>query len=474
MALKVNGPPGHRTVAFLAAEPSRARTRWCMEADMTTNQEKPFHLRGNYAPVSEEVTAFDLAVKGAIPPELRGLYLRNGPNPRSGTSEHWFVGDGMIHGVRLEGGGARWYRNRWVRTRPFGDPAARLVGEDGSVDRTVAVANTNVVGHAGRIFALVESSFPTEMDRELGTIGTCDFGGRLTSAMTAHPKICPLTGELHFFGYGFFPPYLVYHRLDASGALVQSEVIDVPGPTMIHDFAITERHVLFMDLPIVFNLEKAMQGAGFPYEWSDDYGARLGVMPRGGGSADVRWFEIEPCYVFHPLNAFDEGECVVVDVARYPELWRRSAGEFEAARLHRWTIDLAAGRVGEASLDERPIEFPRVDPRREGRPNRFGYAVSTRGDVSQGTSMLVKYDLRTGACEEHDFGAGCAPGEGVFVPGGEDEDAGWVMTYVYDASRNASDFVILDASRFSAPPVAVVPLPQRVPFGFHGNWVADV
>jgi carotenoid cleavage dioxygenase len=239
----------------------------------------PAHLRGNYAPVKEEVTAFDLPVRGAIPPSLRGRYARNGPNPRTGQSPHWFMGDGMLHGIELRDGGAAWYRNRWVRTRAFLEDA-RGVSAEGEVDLTVGVANTHVVAHAGRIFALVESSFPTEVTRELKTVGSFDFAGRLTTAMTAHPKICPRTGELHFFGYSFKPPFLTYHRADSAGRLVQSEVIDVPGPTMIHDFAITDRHVVFMDLPIVFDLELAMAGT-MPYRWSDDYGARVGIVPRG-------------------------------------------------------------------------------------------------------------------------------------------------------------------------------------------------
>jgi carotenoid cleavage dioxygenase len=164
-------------------------------ASNTAPADLPFHLQGNYAPVREELTEFDLRVEGAIPPGLRGLYVRNGPNPRSGTSPHWFFGDGMVHGVRIENGKAAWYRNRWVRTRPFEDENAELIGPDGTVDHNVAVANTNIIGHAGRIFALVESSFPTELTGELDTLGICDFEGRLDTAMTAHPKLCPVTGE---------------------------------------------------------------------------------------------------------------------------------------------------------------------------------------------------------------------------------------------------------------------------------------
>ncbi len=381
-------------------------------------EQLPFHLQGNFAPVHEEQTAFDLEVQGAIPPELRGLCLRNGPNPRSGESPHWFFGDGMVHGVALADGKAQWYRNRWVRTRPYleGGESAILVQPDGSVDRTVAKANTNIVGHAGRILALVESSFPTEMTRELETVGLHDFGGKLTTAMTAHPKLCPVTGEMHFFGYGFGPPYLTYHCANAAGELIQSEVIEVPGPTMMHDFAITERHVIFMDLPVVFDPERAMQGT-MPYAWSDDYGARLGIMPRGGDSAQVRWFEIEPCYVFHPLNAHAEGDEVVLDVARYPEIWRAESGRFQprpSAPLPRRS-GLRRGEGGAAGRPAR-IEFPRVDPRREGRaqplrirrlrstssprsrPARWSSTTSRRGSRRPTTSARAAHPAKGCSC----------------------------------------------------------------------------
>jgi carotenoid cleavage dioxygenase len=436
--------------------------------------ELPFHLRGNYAPVEREVTAFDLPVRGAIPRELSGLYLRNGPNPKRGTSPHWFLGDGMVHGVRLENGRAAWYRNRWVRTRPLENPELSFVQEDGSVDRTIGVANTNVIGHAGRIYALVENGFPHELSPELDTLGVRDFGGKLTSAFTAHPKLCPKTGELHFFGYGFFPPFLVYHVLDAAGNLVRSREIPVRGPTMMHDFAITERHVLFMDLPVVFDIEIALAGTGMPYHWSDEYGARIGVMPRSGGPAEVRWYEIEPCYVFHPWNAFETADGrIVLDVARYPELWRKDASRFDTASAHRFTLDPRSGNAKEERLDERPIEFPRVDDRLGGLRHRYGYTVAAVGGADEGFRGLLKYDFETGRSVEHDFGPGRATGEGVFVPAGRGEDEGYVISFVYDEATNGSQLTILDAQDFAKPPVAEVPLPQRVPFGFHGNWVAD-
>ena len=443
----------------------------------TAETKTPFHLRGNYAPVHEEVTAFDLQVTGSIPAELSGRYLRNGANPKSGWSPHWFAGDGMIHGIELRDGAAQWYRNRWVQTRSLNEPKARMIGEDGSVDRTIGVSNTHIVGHAGKILALVESSFPCELSPELETIGVYDYDGKLESAMTAHPKLCPVTGELHFFGYGFFEPYLTYNRVSAAGELVQSEPIDVTGPTMIHDFSITENHVIFMDLPVVFDLDLAMQG-GMPYKWDDDYPSRVGVMPRSTadatyGSDDVTWFDVDPCYVFHPMNSFEDSEGkIVMDTARYPELWRQNTNFQNDAALHRWTMDIASGKVSESGLDDRAIEFPRVAESLVGLENRFGYAVASFEDQE---STLVKYDLETGASSAHSFGNEQIPGEAVFVPreAANSEDDGWLLTYIYDKPTDTSSFVVLDAADMSKDPQATVKLPQRIPFGFHGSWIAD-
>ena len=248
---------------------------------------------------------------------------------------------------------------------------------------------------------------------------------------------------------------------------------------MIHDFSITETQVIFMDLPVVFDLDRAMTGQ-MPYQWDDDYGARVGVMPRGVDGADVQWFDVDPCYVFHPLNSFDrqgaDGAEVVVDTARYNELWRADSSDFrDEAHLHRWTLNLATGSVHEEALDDRSIEFPRCDERMVGSSNRYGYAVSNDASGPESNSAIIRYDLETGASSAHDFGSAAIAGEPVMVPASDDaaEDDGYLMSIVYDKASDRSNLVILDAADVAAEPVATVHLPVRVPFGFHGSWLAD-
>jgi carotenoid cleavage dioxygenase-like enzyme len=453
----------------------------------------PF-LQGNFGPWREEGEAADLAVTGRIPPELNGTFYRNGPNPAYEPigRYHWFDGDGMIHAVTLRDGRAS-YRNRWVASAGLAEEraAGRAVFpgllEMGKTEapRIKNTGNTNIVSHAGLLLALMEACLPTRLlPGTLETVGEHDFGGRLMGPMTAHPKMDPETGEMVFFGYSPFPPYLQYHVADRSGALVRSEPIDLAWPTMMHDFAITRDHVVFMLCPLVFSFED-MARRGGPFSWEPERGTRLGVMPRTGGNADVRWFDTDPCYVFHPMNAYDDDATVVVDVARYGRLdfmtpaaardpeWRDDG----AARMHRWRIDTAAGTVRSEPLDDVSCEFPRVDERRVGRRHRFGW-VAARGAEQQEDRMprwtaVRRYDLERRRSETRSFGAGNGVGEPLFVPrdAAAAEDDGWVIVLAYDAARDTSDLHVLDARHITDEPVAVVHLPHRIPYGFHGNWV---
>ncbi|MBI1179900.1 MAG: dioxygenase [Alphaproteobacteria bacterium] len=436
----------------------------------------PAHHRGNGRPVTEEQTLTDLKVRGAIPGELDGRYVRAGANPLSGTSSHPFLGDGMMHGVRLRDGKAQWYRNRYVQTPFIRNPALNIFDPSVMMDMTASKANTHVIGHAGNILALEEGHFPYVLDGDLNTVGPTDFGGVLKGSFTAHPKICPVTGELLAFGYAAFPPYLRYLRVSADGTLVQTENITVGGPTMMHDFNITEHYVIFMDLPAVFNLQAAMKGE-MPIKWDDAYPARLGVMPRHGTDADVVWYDINPCYVFHPMNAYEDGDTIVLDVARFPYIWRESTMDFPDPVLWRWTIDTAAGTVREQQVDDRPAEFPRVADSVVGLRHRYGYMMrgldaGLASDPASSSGGIRKYDREAGTHQDIDFGPGRHGGEAVFAPSADpkSEDDGYLMTYVYDANTDSSQLVIMDAASMDDEPVAAVDLP-RVPSGFHGSWI---
>ena len=398
----------------------------------------------------------------------------------------------MIHAVTFEDGRAA-YRNRYVLSRGFGEEreAGRalyrglLEFQATEVPAFKNTGNTNIVWHAGRLLALMEAALPTRMRPDtLDTVGEYDFDGRLIGPMTAHPKIDPETGEMLFFGYSPFPPYLTYHVTGADGGLARSEVIDVAWPSMMHDFAITRDHVIFILCPLVFSFERLAERGG-AFSWEPERGTRLGVMPRGGSNADVRWFETDASYVFHPMNAYEDGDAIVLDVARYGRLDFMSPGVVEdpayrdenAARLHRWRIDLERGGVASTPLDDIVTEFPRVDERRLGRRHRFGYMAAREPELNDGGQPLWtavrKYDLARGAVTERRFGAGNGVGEPLFVPrsSAAAEDDGWVLVLVYDAARDTSDFCILDAQDIGREPVARVRLPHRVPYGFHGNWV---
>ncbi len=486
------------------------------------------------APVHAEVTATDLPVTGQIPEHLDGRYLRNGPNPAAEVDPvtyHWFTGDGMVHGVALRDGQARWYRNRWLRTpavcAALGEPApVRHNPRAGSVS---VGANTNVLSHAGRTLALVEAGVANyELSEELDTVGVCDFDGTLAGGYTAHPHRDPATGELHAVSYSFARGRTVqYSVIDTQGRARRTVDIQVTGSPMMHDFSLTEKYVVFYDLPVTFDAAQAVpakvprwlrpaarlvvdsvigrvrvpgpiaamvnrdegRASGMPYAWNPSYPARIGVMPREAGgtaaNAAVRWFDIEPCYVYHPLNAYSETrdgtEVLVLDVVRYSRMFdreRRGPGE-SMPTLDRWTVNLATGAVSTEHRDDRSQEFPRINESLLGRRHRYGYTIGIDGgfldqSASRMSSSLYKHDYATGSSEVASLDPDLLLGEMSFVPNptAVAEDDGILMGYGYHRGRDEGQLLLLDAQTLES--MATVHLPQRVPMGFHGNWASTV
>ena len=490
------------------------------------------YLEGFRAPVSAEVTATDLEVTGRIPEHLDGRYLRNGPNPAEEVDPdtyHWFSGDGMVHGVALRDGTARWYRNRWVRSlsvcASLGEPApTRLDPRAGFLSFG---ANTNVLSHAGRTLALVEGGAANfELTDELDTVGTCDFDGTLAGGYTAHPHRDPRTGELHAVSYSFARGRTVqYSVIDTQGRARRTVDIEVSGSPMMHDFSLTDKYVVIYDLPVTFDAVQVLpanmphwlsmparlalqsligrvrvpspitammnrdpkHSDRIPYAWDPKYPARIGVMPREGDSKDVRWFDIEPCWVYHPLNAYSEmrdgAEVLVLDVVRHSRMFdrdRRGPGE-SLPTLDRWTINLTTGAVSTECRDDRSQEFPRINETLLGGRHRFGYAVGLEGgfagvggsEMAQMSTPVYKHDYATGSTLVAPLDPALMMGEVCFVPNpptgaASAEDDGVLMGYGYHRGRDEGQLLLLDAQTLES--IATVHLPQRVPMGFHGNW----
>ena len=442
------------------------------------------YLEGNYAPVADEVTAFDLPVIGELPRELDGRYLRNGPNPivpPDPATHHWFLGDGMVHGVRVRDGRVEWYRNRYVGSDNVGKHLGRPALGGPNWNASPGGPNTNVGGFAGKLWATVEAGgTPVELDGNLDSVARNAFEDTLPNGFSAHPKYDASTGELHAMCYAWpHLGHLQYVIVGPEGRVRSVTEIPVPGMPMVHDMSITGRYALVYDLPVTVDIDLAFAGSSFPFRWNPDYGSRVGLLPRGAGASadDIVWCDAPLGYAYHPLNAYDtERGTVVVDLPVFEKMFDRDGngpiGD-GAPRLERWEIDPATRSTARTVVDERPVEFPRHNPSVGSAVHRYGYFAGAFGDDSRWPT--VKFDYATGIRTEHDHGAGRAAGEAVFVAreGGTAEDDGWLLTYVHDAGDASTEFVVLEAQDLSRPPVARVPLPQRVPFGFHGNWVPE-
>ena len=468
-------------------------------AARVTNRDHQPDLSGNLFPLDDEYDVARCEVTGTIPRRLRGAFVRNGPNPMFEPigRYHMFDGDGMLHSVTFGADGVG-CRNRWIRSRGLQVEAAlgravypglgsvtdypdpEVVGDAGPVKNP---ANTHIIRHAGRYLALWEGGLPTEVTASLDTIGEYDFDGDLRGAMTAHPRLDPRTGEMFFFAYSVFEPVIRYYAVDASGALVHRVKIDIPAPVMMHDFVITEHHAVFLDSPIVFDV--ANLGSGPLTRWRPENGTRIGVMPRLGTAADVRWFEVEPGHVQHFWNGWVDGDRIELSGSRltHPDFGidpnaalDESVADAGAGHPAKFWVDLRTGEAGWEQLDDLSGDFCRINDEMDGVRSRYRYmSAFLAQDRSIGDfDAIVKYDDVTGARQVWSAGPTAHVGESVFAPDpdGRAEDDGWLVNAVYDSASDATDVCVLDARAVDAGPIARVHLPYRMPFGFHANWFA--
>ena len=455
------------------------------------------YLTGNFAPIASEDDFADLPLTGALPGELAGTYYRTGPNPQFPPRDenyHWFAGDGMVHAFRVADGKVS-YRNRWVRTPKwelehaagqalfgtFGNP---MTTDASALGKDSGVANTNILSHAGRLLALEEGHQPFELDaKTLDPRGYIPYAGS-ANRFTAHPKIDPETGELVFFGYmageGYFSDKIAYGVADKNGHVTRLDMFQAPYTSMIHDFFVTKNYVMFPVLPLTGNLERVMNG-GPAFAWEPEKGSHVGLMRRDAGVDTIRWFTTDPCYVFHPMNMWEDGDKIYADVMQYENapLFPNadgSAGTPASARLCRWTFDLSGktNTIARTYIDDSAGEFPRLDERRAGLPYRHGYfAANSRNGTDVKFDAIAHIDFANGRKSVHSLPKGDAVGEPVFIPrsAGAGEGDGFLVAVAYRAAENRSDFIVLDAQNVGAGPIATAALPRRVPFGFHGNWV---
>ncbi|HEY0300896.1 MAG TPA: carotenoid oxygenase family protein, partial [Rhizomicrobium sp.] len=454
------------------------------------------YLTGNFGPLGTEDDFADLKISGEIPKALRGAFYRNGPNPQfppRDPNHHWFAGDGMLHAFFVEDGRVS-YRNRYVRTPKwalenaagkslfgtFGNP---MTTDPSAMGTDSGVANTNVVWHAGKLLALEEGHQPFEVDpvtlEPRGYLPLAGAAGRFT----AHPKMDPETGEMVFFGYGIgampMSAGMAYGVADKTGKVTRLDQFQAPYASMIHDFCVTRNYVLFPVLPLSASLQRAMSGKP-PFAWEPELGGRIGLMARNAGVETIRWLNTDPCYVFHPMNAWEEGDKLFADVMQYANapLFPNadgSPGQPASAYLVRWEIDLTGktDTVKQTRIDDVAGEFPRLDERRAGLSYRHGYFAADTSDTGKILfNAIAHIDFKTGKRALHELPKGDAPGEPIFVPKSETaaEGDGWLVALVYRGAEDRTDFVVYDASDVAKGPIGTAQLPRRVPFGFHGNW----
>jgi carotenoid cleavage dioxygenase-like enzyme len=460
-----------------------------------TNARRQPMLSGAFVPVTDELDVDGLAVTGELPAGLQGTFIRNGPNPMFEPlgRYHMFDGDGMLHAVTFDEGRVS-YRNRWIRSTALdaecragralygglGEmhfPSPDEVGDAGFMKNP---ANTHIIRHAGRDLALWEGGLPTEVTAGLATVGPYDFGGALSAAFTAHPKIDPRTGEMLAFAYLPEPPYLRSYLVGADGRWRGAVDVPLDTPVVMHDFAVTTDHVVFVESPMVFDIAAAMVGEPM-FRWDPDHGTRVGVLPRTGG--EVEWYETEDAYVNHFWNAWEDGDRITFSGSRLigsaytagkDGAMDDPTADAEPGRPTRFVVDRAAGRVGVEQFDDLGGDFTRINDAYCGVRSRYLYMGGFAGEATMvgHFDTVVKYDDATGERTTWGLGPGCITGEACFAadPDGSAEDDGWLLAHVTDLAEGTTDAVVIDSRDVAAGPVARVHLPQRLPFGFHVNW----
>ncbi len=460
-------------------------------------------LNGNNAPVESEDHFENMQVIGEVPKDLNGLYVRNGPNPffPPDWRYHAFDGDGMLHAVRFQNGKVS-YRNRWVQTRALAQERAvghalwKGIKEPMRADRADEphknTANTDVKYHAGRLVTMwYRAGMPYAVDPySLETLGTANFEGAFEK-ISAHSRPDEHTGELLFFDYSLTAPYMEYGVIGPDRKLKHKIEIPLPGPRLPHDMAVTTNYTILHDFPL-WPDEEALKAKRYKIRFHADQPSRFAVLPRYGSAKDIRWFEAKPSYMLHVVNAWEEGDEVVMVGTPY-RVHSLPDGQLDARRLERtinqrqrdfmlyeWRFDLATGKTHERVIDDvLNTEFPVINSFYQGRKNRYSYNIvfPQGGKEEPRFPGLVKYDLTTGGYLAYSAGPQYFYNEPGFAPrdNSQSEDDGYLVMPVWNPLDQQSEIQVFDCkgARLAEGPIARIVLPRRIPHGFHASFVSQ-
>lgn len=473
-----------------------------------------------FAPLGYEADVLDCEIIGTVPDDLDGAFVRLGGEwlyPPRYPDDAILMPEGYISAFYF-GGGRVSYKGRWVRTRRFEANFAagrQLFGRYRNPythDPSVAFlddptwgspVNTAPVAHAGRLFALKEDGLPYAIDpATLATQGRWDFHGSWTGqTFTAHPRIDPLSGEMVAISYeasGLATNDVRVCTVGRDGRVSHEIRITQPYVSMIHDMAITQKHVILPMGGYVTD-DEAMRAGKSHWRWDPSRASHIGIVPRRGRPEDVRWFTGPSRCMMHVLNAHDDGDKVVLDAPFFDSnffwwLENVDGSQWDPSRavcyLRRLTFDLSSDsdQWHEEILFERPVlDLAVVDPRVTSLPQRYGFMpyhdpnvvrpVSYEGDVIPWevfANACIRYDFETGDHSVYNPGPGRSLAECVFVPrrGSTREGDGYLIGLANNFDEHCSELVVVDAQRMEVGELARVVLPFRAADQVHGTWVS--
>ncbi len=443
-------------------------------------QEHHIYQNQLYQPVVE-TECHEFKVKGEIPQHLNGLLLRIGSNPiytQPPTLFEWYLGDGMLHGLKLQNGRPIWFKSTMLATDTI-QKHKKKPEIQGFRRGAHDVVNTNIFRHANQLWAVIEAgAFPICLDDELHAQRYQLFNSDADLPFTAHPRKDMRTGHLHAVSYDALDGKNAYYQvIDEHGSLIHVTQILLQHGPMIHDCLITERDVIIFDFPLTFSYKRLLQGKSVPYQWNLQHQARLGILKKYGHAHEIEWINLAPCFVFHAANAYrNDQEQIIMDVLVHDtdfEHSQHAAYEQQQAVLERWIVTSDLRQIKRSQLDCRIQEFPKIDMRSNGMAYRYLYTLSF--PKSGRFNFLIIHDLVSQQSVSYDFGEQWAIGEVSFVEKQVDcpEGDGYLMMYIHHVEGENSKVVILKVNGLEIQEQAEIALGVRIPLGFHCNWVPN-